>query len=57
MNATKITIYILFIILTFTITLVFMPYEFFFFSSLVVLFALKEIEKEIMRFRKPLGGK
>jgi len=52
MNAAKIAVYIFFIIIIFGITLIFMPYEFFFFSAIIVLFALKEIEKEIMQFKK-----
>ena len=52
-NIAKIILYILFIVVTFIITLLFMPYEFFFFVGIVILFALKEIEKEVMHFRKP----
>ena len=52
-NITRIVLYILFSITTFTVSLLFMPYEFFFFAGIVVLFALKRVEKEVMRLRKP----
>jgi hypothetical protein len=51
-NLTKIAIYVLFIIATFSLSLLFIPYEFFFFSAVVVLIALRGVEKEVMRFRK-----
>ena len=51
-NITKIILYIFFIVVTFIITLLFMPYEFFFFVGIAMLFALKEIEKEVAHFRK-----
>ena len=51
-NITRVILYILFIVVTFVAALLFMPYEFFFFAAVAVLFALKGVEKEVMHLRK-----
>lgn len=46
----KISGYILFVVLTFTGSLLFMPFEIFLLSTIVVLIALRGLEKELGDF-------
>lgn len=46
-NVAKICVYVLFIVAIFTFSLLTMPYEYFFVSAIVVLVALRGVEKEL----------
>lgn len=46
----KIIAYIVFVVITFTLSLLFMPFELFLLSTIVVLIALRGVEKEIGGF-------
>lgn len=46
----KIVAYIVFVVITFTVSLLFMPFELFLCSTIVVLIALRGVEKELGGF-------
>gem|GEM_PF-4431879 len=49
-NIMKIAGYLFFVVITFTVSLLVLPYEFFLVSIIVVLIALRGVEKELLKF-------